>query len=134
MITNTESGIASKSAIWIVATIAEALGISITGPRLLVGARRRCRVRNGRHIPDPRGDNGQIVSYYDGERSRMRWCLKDWGADSTLQLCAMPSKGKAIISFHHGKLRNGQQREQMHKHWSEALDKLGELLGSRRIG
>ena len=38
-----------------------------------------------------------------------------------------PRKG-TTISIHHEQMRSGDQRQAMHRHWSEVMDKLGELI------
>ena len=74
------------------------------------------------------GTTGEIRSYYEGSMIRMKWQPHNWDFASTLQVRIQPTKSGAKISFHHEKLEDGKQREQMHQHWSQVMDKLGDLL------
>ncbi|MCQ3930503.1 MAG: SRPBCC domain-containing protein [Chloroflexi bacterium] len=67
---------------------------------------------------------GEIRSYVEGSMVRMRWQPKGWDFGSTLQMRVLPAKRGATISIHHEKLENGEQREQMQRHWSGVLDQL----------
>lgn len=71
---------------------------------------------------------GQIRSYNHGSLIRMTWQPRDWDFFSTIQIRVIPAKTGATISFHHEKLQDGEQRQAMHEHWSDVLDKLGNLV------
>ncbi|MBI5931723.1 MAG: SRPBCC domain-containing protein [Chloroflexi bacterium] len=73
---------------------------------------------------------GEIRGYDEGRMIRMRWQPEGWDFATTLQIRVLPAKRGATISFHHEKLANGEQREQMQRHWLEVLDQLEWLLGS----
>ena len=75
------------------------------------------------------GTTGEIRSFSRGSLIRLTWKPKKWDFTSTLQLRVLPAKTGATISFHHEKLENGDQREQMRDHWSKALDQIGKLIG-----
>lgn len=70
---------------------------------------------------------GEIRGYDEGRLIRMRWQPQGWDFASTVQIRVLPAKRGATISIHHEKLANGEQREQMQRHWSAVLDQL-ELL------
>ncbi|MFZ6011450.1 MAG: SRPBCC domain-containing protein [Bacteroidota bacterium] len=59
---------------------------------------------------------------------RMAWQKPEWSNESTLQIRVMPSKDKAVVSFHHEKLKNSRQRAEMMAHWQVVLEKLDELF------
>ena len=71
---------------------------------------------------------GEIRSYNEGTLIRMTWQPSEWDFESTLQIRVLPAKTGTTISIHHDKMQNGEQRQAMHRHWSEVLDKLGELI------
>ena len=75
------------------------------------------------------GTRGDVRGYSEGRLIRLRWQPPDWDFESTLQIRVTPAKSGATISFHHERLANGDQRELMRRHWSDALDKLGALAG-----
>ena len=52
----------------------------------------------------------------------------EWDFASTLQIRVMPAKTGATISIHHEKMQSGEQRQAMHRHWSEVMDKLEALI------
>lgn len=74
------------------------------------------------------GTAGEIRSYSEGSLIRMRWQPREWDFASTVQIRVLPAKSGSTVSFHHEKLENGGQREQMRLHWSQVLDQLGELM------
>jgi uncharacterized protein YndB with AHSA1/START domain len=71
---------------------------------------------------------GEIRSYEQGSLIRLRWQPSKWDFASTVQIRVTPAKRGATISFHHEKLENGDQREQMRTHWSKVLDQLEALI------
>lgn len=84
--------------------------------------------KKGATFETDEGTVGEVRSYSEGSLLRMRWQPPQWDFVSTLQLRVMPAKTGATISFHHEKLENGEQRQQMQRHWSEVLDRLGDLI------
>ena len=74
------------------------------------------------------GTSGEIRSYNEGNLIRMRWQPPEWDFESTLQIRVMPAKTGATITFHHERMRNGEQRAAMHQRWSDALDRLAALI------
>ena len=74
------------------------------------------------------GTKGEIRSYTEGSLIRMTWQPPQWDFASTLQIRVSTAKKGSTISIHHEKLENGDQREDMRRHWSAVLDKLGALI------
>jgi uncharacterized protein YndB with AHSA1/START domain len=61
---------------------------------------------------------------------RMAWKKKSWQNTSRLQVRLIPNNGKTTISFHHEKLMDAAQREEMKTYWGGVMDKLsGEIVG-----
>lgn len=76
------------------------------------------------------GTSGEIRSYNEGGLIRMRWQPPEWDFESTLQIRVTPAKTGATITFHHERMRNGEQRAAMHQRWSDVMDKLAKLAAS----
>ena len=74
------------------------------------------------------GTRGEIRSITEGSLIRMTWQPPHWEFASTLQLRVASAKKGATISIHHEKLENGEQREEMRRHWTAVLDKIGTLI------
>ena len=89
-------------------------------------------VQLGTHKGEPyttrEGTTGEIRSYNDGSLIRMTWQPPDWDFASTLQIRVLPAKTGSTISIHHEKVQSGEQRQAMHHHWSDVMDKLGALI------
>jgi uncharacterized protein YndB with AHSA1/START domain len=82
----------------------------------------------GKSYKTDEGTTGEIRSYSEGSLIRLTWQPAKWDFASTLQIRVQPAKIGATISVHHEKLDDGERREAMRKHWSDALDKLGKLI------
>jgi uncharacterized protein YndB with AHSA1/START domain len=75
------------------------------------------------------GTEGVIRVFKPFSHIRMTWKKKGWENVSTLQVRIMDAaKGKATVSFHHEKLLNNEQREEMKAHWDHVLDKIEKEL------
>lgn len=75
------------------------------------------------------GTEGVIRVFKPFSHIRMTWKKKGWENVSTLQVRVMDAaNGKATISFHHEKLLNSEQREEMKAHWDKVLEKIGKAL------
>lgn len=59
---------------------------------------------------------------------RLSWKKREWENTSTVQVRVLEAKGKAIISFHHEKLLNEQQREEVQRYWNEKMTALETAL------
>ena len=71
---------------------------------------------------------GDIRSFEAGSLIRMTWQPDNWDFQSTLQIRLTPAKKGTTLSFHHEKLQDGAQREQMKEHWTTVMDKLSALI------
>jgi uncharacterized protein YndB with AHSA1/START domain len=85
-------------------------------------------VKKGDEYKTKEKTTGEIRSYNEGSLIRMTWQPHDKDFASTLQVRVMPAKTGATIGFHHEKLQNNDQREAMHRHWTEVMDKLAKLV------
>jgi uncharacterized protein YndB with AHSA1/START domain len=75
------------------------------------------------------GTEGVIRVFKPFSHIRLTWKKKGWDNVSTLQVRVMDaSSGKTTISFHHEKLLNSEQREEMKAHWDKILEKIGKAL------
>jgi uncharacterized protein YndB with AHSA1/START domain len=108
----------------------EAWKILMTQPGLgyWLGHGVKLNFKKGETYKTDEGTTGEIRGYSEGSLIRMKWQPREWDFASTLQVRVMPARTGAKISFHHEKLENGDQREQMRRHWSGVMDKLGEVL------
>lgn len=84
--------------------------------------------KKGQRFITREGTTGEIRSYEEGSLLRMRWQPPEWDFESTLQIRVQPAKKGATISFHHEKLENGDQREQMRQRWAAVIEKLEALI------
>jgi uncharacterized protein YndB with AHSA1/START domain len=75
------------------------------------------------------GAEGVIRVFKPFSHIRLTWKKKGWENVSTLQVRVMAGgNGKAVISFHHEKLQDAAQREEMKAHWDKVLEKIGKHL------
>ncbi|MCE7065233.1 hypothetical protein LZG73_08035 [Dyadobacter sp. CY326] len=51
----------------------------------------------------------------------MSWKKKEWEHDSALQIRVMENGKKTTIAFHHDKLADAEQREEMSEYWSSKM-------------
>ncbi len=84
--------------------------------------------RKGQTFKTGEGTTGEIRSYEEGSLIRMRWQPPEWDFESTLQIRVQPARKGATISFHHEKLENAAQREQMRQRWASVIEKLEALI------
>lgn len=70
------------------------------------------------------GTSGEIRTVDPGKRLRLSWKLPAQRQFSTLQIYLLPVGKGTAIRFHHEKLSGSAERQAMHKHWQEVLDKL----------
>lgn len=71
---------------------------------------------------------GKINVLKTNSHIRLTWKPKNWPNTSAIQIRVINAKGKTIISFHHDKLLNSIQRDEMKKHWDTVLRKIAETL------
>jgi len=81
------------------------------------------------------GTTGEIRSYHDRDRVRLRWRPADWDHETTLQIAVTGGNSKTMIRLHQEHLANGDERERMRAHWRAVLDRLsGDLSAGLRNG
>lgn len=109
--------------------IAEAWTLLMTQPGLgyWLGHGVEPDFHKGQTYQTDEGTTGEIRSFNPGSLIRLTWKPRQWDFVSTLQIRVLPAKTGTTISFHHEKMENGDQREQMRAHWSDVMDKLGQL-------
>jgi uncharacterized protein YndB with AHSA1/START domain len=59
---------------------------------------------------------------------RMSWKKKGWDNISMLQPRVTKGVGRSVISFHHDKLQDANQRLEMKNHWNGIIEKLESKL------
>lgn len=74
------------------------------------------------------GVTGDITTFKPGSHLRMTWKPAKWKNTSMLQVRVLPAGQRSAISFHHDKLADARQREQMKAHWQDVLEKLAALI------
>ena len=70
------------------------------------------------------GTEGEIRSYHDSDRVRLRWRPADWDHETTLQIAVTGGDTKTMVRIHQEHLANGDERERMRAHWRAVLDRL----------
>jgi len=71
---------------------------------------------------------GSVRVLKPGSHIRLNWTWPGWENISRLQLRVIENQGRATVSFHHEKLLNVAQREEVKQHWNKKLDELGDLF------
>lgn len=74
------------------------------------------------------GGTARVVSFEEGSLIRMRVQLPGHNFESTLQLRLLPAATGTTFAFHHDRLQNASQREEMRGHWQAAIDALEKLI------
>lgn len=74
------------------------------------------------------GVEGMIRLLIPHSHIRMSWKKSGWENTSTVQVRVLEAKGKATISFHHEKLLNEQQREEVQVYWNEKMTNIETAL------
>lgn len=74
------------------------------------------------------GVEGMIRLLTPYSHIRMSWKKSEWENTSTVQVRVLEAKGKSTISFHHEKLLNEQQREEVQVYWNEKMTALETAL------
>jgi uncharacterized protein YndB with AHSA1/START domain len=69
----------------------------------------------------------EVVGFKKGELVRLRWQPAGVDFPSILQVRVIPSGKNAVLAFHHERLQNNEQREDMKEHWTDVIDQFEEL-------
>lgn len=67
---------------------------------------------------------GKVNVIKPGSHIRLSWKPKHWTNISALQIRVIPSKEKTTISFHHDRLLDSNQRDEMKKYWNKVISKI----------
>lgn len=74
------------------------------------------------------GTECRVTTFKPYSHIRMTWKSKFGYNVSIVQVRVINLNNKATISFHHEKLLDYKQREEMKKHWKRALTEIGDKL------
>jgi len=77
---------------------------------------------------------GSVRVIKPGAHIRLNWTKRGWENMSRVQLRIIENQGRATISFHHEKLLNIDQREEVKAYWNMKIRELGELIRARGKG
>lgn len=99
------------------------------GLALWLGKLKDADLEEGAHYKTTAGTEGVIRVLKPFSHIRLTWKKKDWTNVSTLQVRAIEAaSGKATISFHHEKLSDAGQREEMKAHWDAVIEKIAQKM------
>jgi uncharacterized protein YndB with AHSA1/START domain len=99
------------------------------GLRVWLGDAPGLTLQEGETYTTREGASGE-VRVNSGRHMRITWQPPGWEKPSLIQVRAIPSSGKTVISFHQEHLAGPDERGQMRERWKTALDTLGNLLDS----
>jgi len=74
------------------------------------------------------GIEGLIRVFKPYSHIRLNWKRRDWGNMTTLQIRVIRNKDKSTISFHHEKLLNSKQRDEMKEYWNKTVNEIAEKI------
>ena len=75
------------------------------------------------------GIEGHVRVFKPNSHVRITWKTKDWLYTSTLQVRLIEKdNNKTVISFHHEKLNDAYQREDMKTYWNTKMNLIAEEL------
>ncbi len=78
------------------------------------------------------GLEGLVRVFTPYSHIRMNWKKKNWENVSTVQVRVIGNQEKATISFHHEKLLNKNQREEMKLYWNKKMTEIENTITSSR--
>ncbi len=70
------------------------------------------------------GVEGEIRVVKPYSHLRMSWKKKGWNHASMVQPRVTKGVGRSVISFHHDKLANEKERNEMKTYWSHIMDRI----------
>jgi uncharacterized protein YndB with AHSA1/START domain len=97
------------------------------GIRTWLGDAPGLRLEEGETYTTRDGASGE-VRVNSGRHIRITWQPPGWAKPSLIQVRAIPSRGKTVISFHQEHLAGPDERGEMRDRWKAALDTLTEIL------
>jgi len=99
-----------------------------TGRDLWLGEADGWVLEKGNRFTLAAGGSGQIRSVAEGQRLRLVWQPSFLDHPTTLQVTFDPKGDRTAIRFHHEKLADADEREQMRAHWADVLERLRGVL------
>lgn len=76
------------------------------------------------------GIEGQVRVFVSDSHIRLTWKPKAWANGSALQLRVTGDDKKSTIVFHHDKLADADQREEVQAYWNEKMEAIGHSLSA----
>lgn len=98
------------------------------GLKIWLGNVKASELEVGKEIHLDNGVFSKIVVFQPFSHMRMKWKKSDWKNTSRLQLRAIRSKKKTVVSFAQEMLLNKVQREEMISHWKGVTKELSKAL------
>lgn len=98
------------------------------GLRIWLGTVKELKWEKGEEYKTGNGISGVIRVVNPLSHIRITWKKKEWDHFSTLQLRTIKGKDKTTISFHHDRLKNSAEREEMLIHWENVLKSIEKKL------
>jgi uncharacterized protein YndB with AHSA1/START domain len=106
--------------------------LSPEGMALWLGKVKAMEWAVGKSFKTSSGIEGTINTFKPNSHMRMSWRKKGWDHFSMLQPRIMKGVGRSVISFHHDRLTDAEQRAEMKVYWSEVMDKLESVITNKR--
>lgn len=78
------------------------------------------------------GIEGLIRVFTPYSHIRLSWKKKDWENISIVQVRVIGNREKATISFHHEKLSDSHQREEMKLYWNKKMTEIEDAITVER--
>ena len=97
------------------------------GIRIWLGDAPDLHLKEGATYITRDGASGEVRVLSDSHL-RITWQPSNWDHPSLIQVRAIPSGRKTVISFHQEHLAGPSGRTEMRDRWHAALDQLGEML------
>jgi uncharacterized protein YndB with AHSA1/START domain len=106
--------------------------ISPVGLRLWLGDLRSLPMQKGKTFKTREGARGEIRAFSFGKAGshvRLSWQPAGRAEPTILQVRAVPSGERTVISFHQERLSGPEEREYMRGHWKAVMNEIEALLG-----
>jgi hypothetical protein len=104
------------------------LVFSDKGMAMWLGKNSDLRTVKGSHYKTDSCTTGTMRVVKEFSHVRFTYKKQDWDNESLVQIRFIQAKTGTTISFHHEKLANTAQREEMKAHWEAALVQFTELV------
>lgn len=77
------------------------------------------------------GIQGIVRVFTPYSHIRMSWKKENWQNTSTVQVRVMGNREKSTVSFHHEKLSDETQREEVRLFWNEKMAEIEKILSKK---